>query len=58
MVRLLSRAESLSALSIAMTKLEFTDTDTLQAAAKGEEIGRAKAVRLWMGKDTKNFPTL
>ena len=57
-VRLLSRAESLSALSIAMTKLEFTDTDTLQAAAKGEEIGRAKAVRLWMGKDTKNFPTL
>ena len=41
-----------------MTKLEFTDTDTLQAAAKGEEIGRAKAVRLWMGKDTKNFPTL
>ena len=49
----------LTSLSLAGTKLEFTDTDALQGAAKeNPELGRTKAVRLWMGKDNKNWPPL
>lgn len=58
LLRLLSKSQSLSTLSLAGTKLEFTDTDALQSAAKGEDIGRTKAVRLWMGKDNKSWPPL
>jgi Ran GTPase-activating protein (RanGAP) involved in mRNA processing and transport len=57
--RLLAAAGSLTSLSIAGTKLEFTDTDALQNSAKeSPDLGRPKAVRLWMGKDHKNWPPL
>ncbi len=37
----------------------FTDTAALQTAAKErDDLGRAKAVRLWMGKDHRNWPPL
>ena len=58
-VKLLTECSSLACLSLAGTKLEFTDTDALQGAANvNPDIGRAKAVRLWMGKDNKNWPPL
>ena len=58
-IKLLSQSPMLTSLSLAGTKLEFTDTDALQGAAKeNPELGRTKAVRLWMGKDNKNWPPL
>ena len=58
-IKLLGECGSLAALSLAGTKLEFTDTDALQGAANvNADIGRTKAVRLWMGKDSKNWPPL
>ena len=56
-IRLLQQSETLTALSLAATRLEFTDTDALQAAAK-ENQERKKAVRLWMGKDNRNWTPL
>ena len=56
-VKLLGECGALAALSLAGTKLEFTDTDALQGAANvNAEIGRTKAVRLFMGKEHKNWP--
>jgi len=48
---------SLIALGLAGTKLQFTETELMQANAKEKpEIGRSKPVRLWMGPDMKNWP--
>jgi len=57
--QLLSESASLTALSAVGTKMEFTESESLQLAAKERpELGRAKAVKLWLGADTKNFPEL
>ena len=56
---LLSECYSLTALSAMGSKLEFTETEAMQAAAKEKpDLGRAKAVKLWFGADMKNFPEL
>ena len=58
-IKLLGECGSLAALCLAGSKLEFTDTDALQGAANvNADIGRTKAVRMWMGKDNKNWPPL
>ena len=50
---------TLSALSVMGAKLEFTETEALQMAAKEKpELGRLKPVKLWFGADMKNFPEL
>ena len=56
---LLGGVMSFTALSVAGTKMEFTDTEALQTGAKEQpDKGRPKAVRLWTGKENKNFPEL
>ena len=37
--------------------MQFTETEVMQTCAKeNPEIGRAKAVRLWMGPDMNKWP--
>ena len=55
----MNESYSLAALSVVGIKMEFTENEALQAAAKEKpEQGRVKAVRLWFGTDMKNFPEL
>ena len=54
---LLSESPTLAALGLAGTKMQFTETEVMQSCAKeNPEIGRAKAVRLWMGADMNKWP--
>jgi len=55
--QLLAESPTLTALSLAGTKMQFTESDAMQTAAKEKaEIGRAKAVRLWTGSDMAKWP--
>jgi Ran GTPase-activating protein (RanGAP) involved in mRNA processing and transport len=54
---LVSESPTLAALGLAGTKMQFTETEVMQSCAKeNPEIGRAKAVRLWMGADMNKWP--
>ena len=54
---LVSESPTLAALGLAGTKMQFTETEVMQTCAKeNPEIGRAKAVRLWMGPDMNKWP--
>jgi len=54
---LVAESPSLAALGLAGTKMQFTETEVMQNAAKEKaEIGRQKAVRLWMGTDMNKWP--
>jgi len=59
LTQLLNESLSLTALGLAGAKMQFTETEAMQSAAKEKpEIGRAKAVRLWMGSDMNKWPVL
>jgi len=54
---LVAESPTLTALGLAGTKMQFTETEVMQNAAKEKpELGRAKAVRLWMGTDMAKWP--
>ena len=57
--RLVEESTSLVALALGGSKIQFTETEVLQNAAKeNATIGRTKPVRMWMGTDLKNWPEL
>ena len=57
--RLVEESPSLVALALGGSKIQFTETEVLQNAAKeNATIGRTKPVRMWMGTDLKNWPEL
>jgi len=57
LTQLVGDSPTLTALGLAGIKLQFTETEILQGAAKEKaEIGRTKAVRLWMGTDMAKWP--
>ena len=59
LTQLLNESLGLTALGLAGAKMQFTETEAMQSAAKEKpEIGRAKAVRLWMGSDMNKWPVL
>ena len=57
--KLLAESSTLMCLGLAGAKLQFIETEALQQAAQPKpELGRAKAVRLWMGNDMNKWPDL
>jgi len=54
---LVAQSPSLTALGLAGTKMQFTETEIMQTNAKeNPELGRTKPVRLWMGTDMNKWP--
>ena len=57
LTQLVGDSPTLTALGLAGIKMQFTETEVLQSAGKEKpELGRAKAVRLWMGTDMTKWP--
>ena len=59
LTQLVSESPTLTALGLAGMRMQLTETEIMQNAAKeNPEIGRLKPVRLWVGSDMKNWPDL
>jgi hypothetical protein len=55
--RLLGELPSITAIALVGSKLQFTEAEAMQQAAKeNPEMGRSKPVRLWIGTDMNKFP--